>query len=165
MSRSTTTAASLTCADCGAEIDPWLFIREQARHAERCAERLAAAERWIPGQPTRIYYDARVQEHWAHPGDAEKATVVGSKGGAMAGSLAYVAEIIAAVPDGEPLGPWIVEAALMRAREIRERLHAGFGPLGFAVELLRAHCDRRPSIEAREAYGALRALAELWAGG
>lgn len=29
---------------------------------------------------------------------------------------AQYAEIIAAVPDGEPLGPWIVEAALMRAR-------------------------------------------------
>lgn len=41
------TAASLTCVDCDAEIDPWWFIREQARHAERCAERLAAAEREI----------------------------------------------------------------------------------------------------------------------
>jgi hypothetical protein len=41
------TAASLTCANCGAEIDPWLFIRQQARHAERYAERLAAAEREI----------------------------------------------------------------------------------------------------------------------
>ena len=40
-------AASLTCVDCGAEIDPWWFIRDQARHAERYAERFAEAEREI----------------------------------------------------------------------------------------------------------------------
>lgn len=44
---------------------------------------------WISGQPTRIHYDARVTEHYAHPGDAEHATV------SEAGSLAYVADWIA----------------------------------------------------------------------
>jgi hypothetical protein len=51
---------------------------------------------WIPGQPSRIYYDVRVVEHWAHPGDAEQASVVGGEHSiAPAGSLADVADWIA----------------------------------------------------------------------
>jgi len=50
---------------------------------------------WIPGHPSRIYYGVRVVEHWAHPGDAEQATVItGGRGATPAGSLAYVADWI-----------------------------------------------------------------------
>jgi hypothetical protein len=78
---------------------------------------------------------------------------------------AELAEIQAAAGD-EPLGPWIVEAAVERARlqEIRERLLAGFGPLGYALSVLGKHCAAHPSKEAREAYDALAELAKLWSG-
>jgi hypothetical protein len=47
---------------------------------------------WIAGKPTHIHYNVRVIEHWAHPGDADEASVTGDeRGTASAGSLSHVA--------------------------------------------------------------------------
>lgn len=87
---------------------------------------------WISGHPTHIYYDARVTEHYAHPGDAEHATVVAAGiDSTRAGSLAYVADWIASgrmwivSPDDVPPEPVVRRIGHECWKEIRRVEVAG----------------------------------------